>query len=140
MGSEQQYFVEADVLGDHPVLAAQYDVSICSDGIEHVTKEQGFALVEKMKSISKKQVLFTPLDPWMMSSPEDTNPESHKSLWAPEDLPDFAHVVLPVYHPTLNIGAFFFWKVEDLDQDFARVVNELESNPIFAGHITKNPV
>lgn len=136
IGAHQECFVQADVLGDHPVLQDHYDVSICSDGIEHITKAQGFQLVERMKAISNKQILFTPIDAWMMTEETDTNPESHKSLWGPSDLPDFAHIVFPHYHPTLNIGAFFFWSGPDLDAEFVRVRNELEANPLFKGRIS----
>jgi hypothetical protein len=135
LGNEQKNFVQADVLGDHPVLSKHYDVSICSDGIEHVLQEQGEQLLVRMKAISDRQVLFTPLDPWMMS-PDDPNPESHKSIWNPGVLPDYAHVVMPNYHPTLGIGAFFFWNCDGLDEDFERVRNLLESSPVFKNHVS----
>jgi hypothetical protein len=121
---EQDKFVQADVLGDHPVFNRRYDVAICSDGIEHLTKEQGWKLLERMKQLADRQVLFTPLHAWMMD-PTNPAPESHKSLWTPEDLPDWAHISVPEYHPTLGIGAFFFWNCPNLDEDWKRVAKNI---------------
>lgn len=127
---EQHRFVQADVLGDHPKLLEHYDVALCLDGIEHIIKADGFKLVERMKKMSNKAILFTPLDPWMLEAEGSekylNDPKSHKCVWSPEDLPDWAHIVLPVYHPTLGIGAFFSWYCENLDQDFQRVRAELK--------------
>lgn len=125
LGEESQYFVEADVLGDHPVLQETYDVSTCLDGIEHLHKDQGHVLVARMLDISKKRVIFTPFDPWMME-PHNPHPETHKSVWTPDDLPGWASIVYPVYHPTLNIGAWFGWHCDDLEEDFRRVRRELK--------------
>ena len=120
LGEESPHFVQADVLGDHPVLQETYDVSVCLDGIEHLHKEQGEVLIQRMLHISKTRIIFTPLNPWMME-PHNPHPETHKSLWTPEDLPDWASVIFPVYHPTLDIGAWFGWHCEDLEASFNRV-------------------
>lgn len=125
IGPEQSMFVQADVLAEHAVFNRHYDVSLCLDGIEHVTKEQGHKLIERMKKISDRQVLFTPLHPWMME-PNNPSPESHKSLWGPADLPDWGHIVIPEYHKSLGIGAFFFWNCPNLDDDFEKVKKGLE--------------
>lgn len=129
---EQKFFVQADILGDHPVLKEHYDFATCMDGIEHLTEQDGWTLLERMKQMADKIVLFTPLDPWCMN-PADPSPESHKSLWNPEVLAsgrfgiDYASVVFPQYHKLLTtseglpVGAFFFWWCRDLDEDFERV-------------------
>jgi hypothetical protein len=124
MGPSQPYFVKTDVLSEHPVFDKHYDVALCMDGIEHLTKEQGMLLLERMKKISDRQILFTPLHEWMME-PHNPSPESHKCLWTPDDLLDWAHIVMPVYHEALGIGAFFFWNCQNLDDDFIRVRKEL---------------
>jgi hypothetical protein len=120
VASENQYFVLADVLGDHPIFNETYQVSTCLDGIEHISKEAGTKLLERMQAISEKQVLFTPLDPWCMDE-ANPDPESHKSVWKPEDLPGWASVVMPYYHELLGIGAWFFWKCPEIEKDFDRV-------------------
>lgn len=125
---EQQLFVQTDVLGDHPVLQEHYDFATCMDGIEHLTTENGWKLLDKMKGMSDKSVLFTPADPWCMN-PEMDCPESHKSLWRPEHLgEDYASVLFPQYHQLLTtdagvpmVGAFFFWTCPNIEEDFERV-------------------
>lgn len=117
-------FVQADVLGDHECFNRKYDVAFCSDGIEHLTKPQGFRLVERMKAISEKQVLFTPLGELSVET-DNPDPRSHKSGWHPGDFPGFAAVVVPHYHPTLGVGAFWVWRCKDIDKDFDRVTKLL---------------
>lgn len=120
----QHMFVQADCLGDHPVFDRHYDVCTCLDGIEHLTKADGRRLLERCRGLADRQVFFTPLHAWMLEY-EGTerweDPKSHKCVWTPEDLPEYAHLVYPVYHKTLDIGAFFFWTCPDLDDDFDRV-------------------
>lgn len=118
--SENAHFVLTDVLGEHPIFEDHYEVSTCLDGIEHLPKEAGTRLIERMQKISDKQVLFTPLDPWCMGV-DDPSPESHKSVWTPEDTPGWASIVMPKYHETLNIGAWFFWSCANIEEDFRRV-------------------
>lgn len=113
-------FVQADVLGEHPVFESRYNVSTCLDGIEHMHKPMGMALLDRMMKISEKQILFTPLDPWCVD-PSSTDPEAHKCVWKPEELPNYASIVLPNWHPSLGIGAFFFWRCSNLAADFERV-------------------
>lgn len=125
-------FVQADVInGNHEVFNRHYDVATCLDGIEHVMKPDGALLLSRMGFMSKKAILFTPADPWMVEE-HNPNPESHKCVWTPAELPEWAHVVFPDYHDTLTsdtgrkgVGAFFFWKCDDIAADFDRVRNEL---------------
>lgn len=127
--NQQENFVETDALGDHPVLQDKYKVATCLDGIEHVTREQGWKLIEKMQQLGEKSIIFTPLDAWMMevegSERYLTDPKCHKSLWNPVDLPGWGHIVMPRYHISLGIGAFFSWYAPDMEQDFLRVKNAI---------------
>jgi len=128
--SEQNFFVQTDVLKEHELFNEHWDVATCLDGIEHVTKEQGLLLRDRMVAIADLSIIFTPADPWCMSSPGDDkweNPESHKSVWSADDFPGWATITLKRYHPTLGIGAFFSWynKNVDMKSDFERVVQEL---------------
>lgn len=118
--NQMHRFIQADVLGDHEVLKQHYSVANCSDGIEHLYKADGFRLVERMKEISDKQILFTPLGEYMVEA-NNPDPKCHKSGWVPEDFPDFASIVCPNWHPTLNIGAFWFWRCDNLKEEFLRV-------------------
>src|SRR6187402_1555191 len=56
----------------------KYDVMICSDGIEHLYFDKGTELLSLMEEHSNKQIIFTPLGPYMLS--EDDNPDSHKRM------------------------------------------------------------
>jgi len=126
---EQKYFEQGNILEIDRNI--KYSVSFNLDVIEHLKFTDGLRLLDIMEMVSDKQVLFTPLDAWMMVGENDTDPESHKSLWTPDILeyyfPNrFAYIVMPKYHPLLNIGAFFFWHCENIEQDFERVKNELK--------------
>lgn len=119
-------FFTGDVLGIHPIFEKHYDVALCLDGIEHMHKPQGRMLLNRMESIASKAILFTPLGEWMVD-PTSTDPESHKCGWYPEELNGWASIAYPEWHTTLGIGAFFFWKCENLEAEFERVKNALTS-------------
>jgi hypothetical protein len=120
-------FVQTDVLGDHEIFNRKYDVANCSDGIEHFARNKGLELIARMELISSKQVFFTPIGPLWLHPESDTDPTSHKSFWYPSDLPTYAHIELPNYHPLLGCGAFFFWHCEDIEKDFNRVSSALKA-------------
>jgi hypothetical protein len=124
---EEKYFVEADVFEYLLKITNVFDVSICSDGIEHLIKDRGIDLLHSMMDYSDKAIIFTPLGEYMIT--DDDNPDSHKSGWLPEefDSAGWAFVVFPDFHPTLNKGAFFAWHCNDIEQDFERVKNELKN-------------
>jgi len=50
--SEQNFFVQTDVLKEHELFNEHWDVATCLDGIEHVTKEQGLLLRDRMVAIA----------------------------------------------------------------------------------------
>lgn len=122
---EQRYFVKDDMLS-FLRMGVHYDNTLSLDSIEHLSTSQGAQLISQMELHSDKQVIFTPLNAWMMDL-EGNDPEGHHSLWTPELLPDFASIVFPVYHYSLNIGAWFGWKCKDVESDFERVKNELNT-------------
>ena len=122
-------FIQTDVLGNHEIFNQHFDVANCSDGIEHLIKEDGFKLIERMKNISDKQILFTPLGNYMVETGND-DPKCHKSGWCPEDFEGFASIVAPQYHPTLGehgVGAFWVWRCDDIEADFQRVKDLIAS-------------
>ncbi len=129
LDGDQDNFIQADVLGNHPIFEQHYDICTCLDGIEHVTKEQGWFLLDRMKKIADKAIIFTPADAWMMeeigSDKYINEPDSHKSLWNPKELDGWASIVYPHYHESLKIGAFFSWYCKDVNNDFERVNKEL---------------
>jgi hypothetical protein len=123
--NEQPLFIQADVL-KYLESDTTYDVIISSDGIEHLTKEDGYKLLRLMQQKSSRQVLFTPLGSYMVDE-KDTDPEGHHSGWTPDMIEGWACIVLPQYHPTLGIGAWFFWNCAGIEADFKRVKNILKT-------------
>jgi hypothetical protein len=126
-------FVQVSALGTHHVFYENYDVSFCLDGIEHLLKNEGYRLLTRMKYISSRQILFTPLGEHLVNV-SDEHPHSHKSGWLPEDVSDsWASIVCPVWHPSMNLGALFYFSCEvDFDQEFDRIKRELsEQNDLF---------
>jgi hypothetical protein len=128
---EQEYFIQSDVLEYLNNESCPYfNISICSDGLEHLTDFDGLHLLKLMNLKSDKQILFTPLGEWMVTT--EDHPDNHRSGWTPEILesikPDyFAYIVFPDFHKAMNTGAFFFWHTIDIKQDFERVKNELNN-------------
>lgn len=126
---EQPYFKQDDVLECLSSAECQFhDVSICSDGLEHLEESHAIFLLKKMYLYSSKQILFTPFGEVMITT--DENPDSHRSGWTPEKLEyimhnHFAYIVFPDFHKSINAGAFFFWHTKDIQQDFERVKKEL---------------
>lgn len=125
-------FYLADVLGDHEAISnREYDVCFAMDAIEHFNKKDGYKLLERMDFLAKnKVVLFTPLGDLMVSDDED-DPDTHKSGWLPEDLPGYAKIICPEWHEeAYGKGAFFFWKTDNIEQDFCRAKKKLEQDSV----------
>ena len=118
-----------DVLSDHPVFKpAGYDVAVCLDGIEHISKVRGRMLLRRMEMMAPTCILFTPFRLGAeLDSAESVDPGSHKSEWEPEDVPHYASIVLPDYHkPAWSGGAFWFWRCDNLEEHFEMVASHLE--------------
>lgn len=106
-------FLKHDVLTLSETLDGLFDVALCSDGIEHLSKPDGMTLIDRMVRLSPRQIIFTPLGEYMVD-PGATSPEAHRSGWVPEDFPTgWDTQVFPNWHPTLNIGALWAWHTND---------------------------
>ncbi len=121
---EQQFFYKGDVL-DYKFYPKnwfpKFDVSICSDGIEHLRTDDGNKLLYLMQLNSHKQIIFTPLGELWMEKTPTSDPEAHRSAWYPSMLPGWASIVFPDYHKEWGVGAWFAWKCDDIEKDFERV-------------------
>jgi len=107
----------------------KYDVLFILDAIEHFVKKDGYDVLKQIQKISSKQIVFTPLGDYIIEAVPTDNPDSHKSGWLPQEFEDmgWGTIVFPNFHPTLNIGAFFAFKCDNLEQEFERVKNELNN-------------
>lgn len=115
-------FHKMDVLSEHKIFTKHYDISLCLDGIEHMHKPEGLKLMERMRNLSTKRILFTPLGEDDVK-PLSNDPNDHKCGYLPEDLPGYASISFPNYHG--HYGAFFFWSVPNIEEDFERVKSNL---------------
>lgn len=123
---EQKHFIQLDVFSFFfSIPANRYDVMICSDGIEHLRRNDGENLLRLMESHSHKQIIFTPTND--MNLDIGNHPDTHKSSWGPEDFQSYGVVHFPNFHPTLNQGAFFAFMCENVTEEFELVKIELKN-------------
>lgn len=111
---------------------APFDVAICSDGVEHLSKEEGRVLKNNIDFLARKSVFFTPLGP--ISIGEEIGPDAHQSGWYPDDFWGYALIVFPDFHPTLNCGAFFAFRCPELENEFNRIKKELKTKSWIKNH------
>jgi len=128
---EQQYFVQSDASVFLANNNKKYDVAICSDVLEHLTIGNGCGLVEWMQLRSKKQIIFTPLGGFNITY--DGHPDSHASGWSPDLLQACLCIILPNFHPSLGIGAFFAVRCEYWEKQ--RIYNEIINKYVISGTI-----
>lgn len=126
---EEKYFIKMDVFDflDSCLYRDQFDVMICSDGIEHLTKEQGHELLHGMWLYSNKQIIFTPTGDHNLT--KDNNPDTHKSSWNPEDFDAASCVIInfPNFHSSIKLGAFFAFTHNSDLKEYERVKSELNN-------------
>jgi hypothetical protein len=93
--------------------SGSFDLCICSDGIEHLTREDGRKLLREMDRVvgGGTAIIFTPLGPYMLD-PTAIHPDAHKSAWTPAELGELGWntITFPNWHPALGIGAFFAFR------------------------------
>lgn len=99
-----------DVTTKNPPLR-YYDVALCSDGLEHLSREAGLQLLKKMERWARLPIIFTPMGRYLVDETA-TDPHTHKSGWTADEfrMMGWKAEEFPFWHPTLNLGAFFAWK------------------------------
>lgn len=134
---ESDMFVVSDVFNflDHD--AYMYDAAFCLDGIEHLSRGDGFRLMDQIQKSADKVIFFTPLGSYCVT--DDDDPDHHHSAWLPEDFEAFGYstLVFPQFHETLKFGAFFAFKCTDffsidnqrLSQELVRIFNAFKQFP-----------
>ncbi|MEK9208291.1 MAG: class I SAM-dependent methyltransferase [Patescibacteria group bacterium] len=71
-----------------------FDLVLCSQAIEHLTKKEGFALMKTLEKIAKKRVIFITPAGHMPQDPYDGNThQKHKSEWKAHDFSDRGYIV-----------------------------------------------
>lgn len=103
-------FREMDVMDSFRLWRdREFDLCICSDGIEHLSRRDGLLMLAEMERVARLAIVFTPLGPYMLDE-QATHPDAHKSAWVPEDMKGWEAEVYPNWHRALGVGAFFAWK------------------------------
>lgn len=76
-------FVVADVLSiDNIFKENSFDAIVAFDLIEHLAKDKGYELVEKMKRITRKKIVIYTPNGFLQQPPTPDNPfQEHKSGW-----------------------------------------------------------
>lgn len=94
---------------DQQFAQGSFDCVLASDVIEHVTKEDGLALIKKMEYVAKhKVIIFTPRG-FIPQDEHDGNPwQMHKSGWEVKEMEDFGYRVIGVS------GLKWVWNIECL--------------------------
>lgn len=122
---EQKFFVKFDAIRYLDICEEYFDVAIASDFIEHLQVDKGMQLLKEMEEGADKQIIFTPLGEYMVDRGSTDNPDAHRSGWTPEMLPEYLSIVIPDFHPRLNIGAFFATKCSNEEKE--RIINEIKA-------------
>ena len=112
--NEKSIFVQEDAMA-YLDKCNPYDVIICSDGIEHFTKEDGLKLIEKIDKKCKTSIIFTPEGKYMVVE-DSVHPDTHKSGWEVEEFNKLGYscILFPNFHPQLNKGAIMAYKYNEI--------------------------
>ena len=77
----------------------QFDACIALDVIEHLTKEDGWKLLENMEALSKRfTVIFTPKG-FVPQKSKDGDLQEHLSGWDPQEMRERGYTVFGMYGP-----------------------------------------
>lgn len=64
-----------------------FDAILCSEVLEHLTKEEGYELIKKMEKWARKKIIITMPNGYLWQNGYDNNPlQEHKSGWSTEEL------------------------------------------------------
>ena len=103
-----------------------FDVVICSDVLEHLTKKEGHELINKMNGWAKKKIVIMTPNGYLQQDSYDNNPlQEHKSGWSVKELKDLGFKVFGIngwkklkgYRGKIKYNPLFLWtRVSDLTQ------------------------
>ena len=78
-----------------PIREKTFDIVLCMEVLEHLTKEDGQKLLEKMERIARRQVIVTtPVGEFALHPATDDNPyQEHQSSWRPAELVRYGYKI-----------------------------------------------
>ncbi len=133
-------YATIDVLNiDSKFAPGSFECVLASDLIEHLTKEDGAKLLEKMEAIaSKKIIIFTP-NGFLAQPGHDGNPwQEHKSGWSAQEMQALGYQVWGINGWKPLRGQFSYLKYRP--KQFWRLISDLtqlftKSHPKYAFQI-----
>jgi len=112
-----------------------FDAVICLEVLEHLTKQQGRTLIEKMSCWARKKVIITTPNEYLQQDDIDDNPlQVHRSGWSAKELARLGFKVnglrgykrLRGYKGSIKYRPMLFWaKVSHISQKFTYYVPSL---------------
>lgn len=124
-------YYQIDVLDiDKKFEAKSFDCVLASDLIEHLTKDEGYKLINKMERLAnKKVIIFTP-NGFLPQGEYDNNPwQLHKSGWTVEEFKKLGYKVIGINgwkplrgeYASIKFWPKIFWLIiSDITQLFVR--------------------
>lgn len=111
---------------DQQFAEGSFDCALASDVIEHVTKEQGLALIKKMEYVAKyKVIIYTPRG-FIPQDEHDGNPwQKHLSGWEVAEMRDRGYRIIGMNGLKCIWDIEFLWKKRDDANIFVRVIRKL---------------
>ena len=115
----------------------RFDVVLCSQVIEHLTKKEGLKLINNLEKIAKRRIIFIIPVGGLPQDPYDGNPyQRHKSAWYPRDFKEKGYKVwgqglrllygygnrvkkLGPFSYVFSLVSFIFWPVLNLKPEWA---------------------
>ncbi len=103
-----------------------FDCALASDVIEHVTKEQGLVMMEKMERVAKhKIIIFTPRG-FIPQDEHDGNPwQVHRSGWEVAEMQKYGYQVIGVSGMKWVWNIKFLWRKRDDANIFVRIIRKI---------------
>ena len=119
---------KGDVVAVLPALG-DYDIIICSHMIEHLSKEQALALIDRMRQKARMAlILCLPWGHWPQDAIGGNDFEVHKSSWLPSDFSDGKALIKMFGRAPLSSGVVIFpisaearWNVKNMKNPFRRL-------------------
>lgn len=125
-GIHNEYFeIDVDDI-DKQFGPNSFDCAIASDVIEHVTKEKGLALIDKMEKVAKhKVIIFTPHG-FVPQDEHDGNPwQKHLSGWEVSEMEERGYSVIGINGMKWVWNIEFLWKKREDANFFVRVLRKI---------------
>lgn len=86
-----------------PFRPKSFDVVLCMEVLEHLTEEEGLAMLHSLEGLSRRQVIITTPAGHHEQHGYDSNPwQEHKHIWKPEQLERLGYRVYG--HGLRNLG------------------------------------